>query len=82
MSRGAGLVAAESILRVTGHCTGCGACVSACPVRALTLASDAPGGSGRKLVAIDRRRCTLCGACLPSCPHQALAIVARDEKRS
>lgn len=66
------------ILRVTERCTGCGTCVSACPVRALTLLSDGPGGSGRKLAAVDRRRCTLCGACLPVCPRQALFI---DERR-
>jgi ferredoxin len=75
MRRGPETVAAtDGILRVTGYCTGCGACVSVCAVRALTLASDGPGGSGRKLVAIDRRRCTLCGTCLPACPRQALII--------
>lgn len=65
------------ILRITDRCTGCGACVSACPIRALTLASTGPGGSGRKLAAVDRRRCTLCGACLPVCPRQALTIESR-----
>ena len=65
------------ILRITDRCTGCGACISACPVRALTLASTGPGGSGRKQAAVDRRRCTLCGTCLPVCPHQALTIESR-----
>lgn len=64
----------DGILRITDRCTGCGVCVSACPVRALTLASEGFGGSGRKLAAVDRRRCTLCGACLPVCPRQALII--------
>ena len=71
------MTTAGGILRVTERCTGCGACVSACPVRALTLLSEGPGGSGRKLAAVDRRRCTLCGACLPVCPRQALFIDAR-----
>jgi ferredoxin len=80
MSRGTETVAAtDGILHLTGRCTGCGACVSVCPVRALTLASDGPGGSGRKLVAIDRRHCTLCGVCLPACLRQALAIVDHSE---
>lgn len=67
----------DGILRIADRCTGCGACVSACPVRALTLASEGFGGSGRKLAAVDRRRCTLCGACLPTCPRQALSIESR-----
>ena len=68
---------ADRILRIAASCTGCGACVSACPIRALTLLSDGPGGSGRKLAAVDRRRCTLCGACLQACLHRALAIESR-----
>ena len=67
----------DGILRIAANCTGCGACVSACPVRALTLTSTGPGGSGRKLVVVDRRRCTLCGACLPICLRQSLSIEGR-----
>lgn len=56
------------------HCTGCGACVPACPARALSLVSAQPGGLGRKRVVVEPARCTGCGACLPACPRQALCM--------
>jgi ferredoxin len=57
---------------VADNCTGCGTCVPACPTRALSLASEHPGGLGRKSVTVDAARCTGCGICLPACPRQAL----------
>lgn len=58
---------------VLPSCTGCGACVSRCPRRAITLASEFPGGRGRKRAVIAAEGCTACGDCLPACPRQALA---------
>lgn len=58
---------------VLPSCTGCGACVSRCPQRAITLASEFPGGRGRKQAVIAAEGCTACGDCLPACPRQALA---------
>jgi len=61
-------------LRVAGNCTGCGACVSACPSRALSLMSEQSAGRGRKTVRAAAHRCTGCGTCLPACPRQALTL--------
>lgn len=58
-------------------CTGCGACVSRCRQRAITLASEFPAGRGRKQAVIGAERCTACGDCLPACPRQALALSCR-----
>jgi pyruvate formate lyase activating enzyme len=45
-------------------CTGCGACVSACPVGALQAAGSAT-------IRWVRERCVRCDACLRACPHNA-----------
>jgi ferredoxin len=71
----AGETHGNAVVRGLAHCTGCGACVPACPVRALSLESAQPQGRGHKAVVVDAARCTGCGACLPACPRQALVRV-------
>ena len=46
------------------ECTGCGACVSACPFGGVSLHPT----SGRALI------CDLCGECVDACPFGALAF--------
>jgi pyruvate formate lyase activating enzyme len=48
------------------RCAGCGACVAACPVDAVSL----EGGSA----VTNRSLCTGCGACIEVCPSQAREI--------
>jgi len=47
-------------------CTGCGACVEACPTEALSLSSD-------KAV-VDADTCIDCGVCIDECPVEALSL--------
>ena len=49
------------------RCTGCGACLTTCPERALVAAPRHP------LVVVSR--CTTCLACVEVCPADAIAEV-------
>ncbi|MBC7220101.1 glycyl-radical enzyme activating protein [Candidatus Bipolaricaulota bacterium] len=55
---------------VAGRCLGCGACVEACPERAISLA---PGA----LPMTDRAKCVACGRCVAACPAGARALVGK-----
>ncbi|MGE4318583.1 MAG: 4Fe-4S binding protein [Deferribacterales bacterium] len=52
-------------------CTGCGACVSQCPVRAISLSTDT---KNRKTADVNKQICTGCGACIPACRFQAITL--------
>lgn len=53
------------------RCTGCGACVEACPAGALYLVDGK--------AAVDNLLCRGCEACLGVCPVEALALVTWTE---
>lgn len=48
-----------------GRCTGCGICVSICPVEAIELIK------GRAVVSDE---CIVCGQCLAQCPEGAISL--------
>jgi len=47
-------------------CLGCGACVAACPVEAISMVDD-------KAV-VDAEECISCGACVGECPAEAITV--------
>lgn len=47
-------------------CLGCGACVEACPNRALALTPEG--------IVTDKQKCVLCGRCAETCPTMAIEI--------
>ncbi|MEM4247850.1 MAG: 4Fe-4S binding protein [Candidatus Nanoarchaeia archaeon] len=48
-----------------GTCTGCGACVSACPTEAIEMRD------GKAFVT---DKCVDCGACVDECPVEAISM--------
>ncbi len=64
----------------TAQCTGCGRCVRACPVRALTLTDDAQADSTGKRAALDADLCLGCGVCATTCPSGAIRMKARPSR--
>ena len=56
-------------------CTGCGACVAACPAAALSFQAD---GDGFLFPVADAARCVDCGKCTQACPE--LAPPRRDRE--
>ncbi len=48
-------------------CTGCEACVSACPSEAISMVDDK--------AQVDPGICTDCGICVDECPVEAISMV-------
>jgi ferredoxin len=64
------------------RCTGCGKCVTACPVEAMSLvAAHDPKAPRRRTVRLEESACLGCGVCVPACPHPGVLRLERRQKR-
>ena len=62
-------------------CTGCGKCVSICPVEAVMLVSaNDPHKASRKKAKIDEDLCLGCGLCVRGCPQDSLSLKTREKR--
>ncbi len=65
----------------TADCTGCGKCVSACPVEAMSLVSaNDPKHPKKKRAVLDEDVCLGCGVCVRACPEENLTLRSRPER--
>jgi NAD-dependent dihydropyrimidine dehydrogenase PreA subunit len=64
-------VAVEKLPRIVEidqeKCTSCGACISPCPVSALSFSSDWS-------LLLDEKRCVGCRVCVDACPFRAIKM--------
>lgn len=62
-------------------CTGCGDCISACPVTALAMNASVQADGSMKVsqFGIDLGRCFTCGICVEICPVQSITNSADYE---
>ncbi|MCL4837679.1 MAG: 4Fe-4S dicluster domain-containing protein [Thermoanaerobaculia bacterium] len=62
-------------------CNGCGRCVEACPVEAMTLVSaNDPARPRRRVARLDPSRCLGCGVCVRVCERDGLRLERRAER--
>jgi ferredoxin len=69
------------------RCTACGACVRACPVRAVSIVPQGAGRTGGDAAAartpvtcaVDLSVCIGCGVCVGACSQDALTMVRRPQ---
>lgn len=62
-------------------CTGCGKCVTVCPVEAIALSSaNDPKKPNRKQATLIEDRCLGCGLCVRACPEKVIKLQTRPER--
>jgi ferredoxin len=62
-------------------CTGCGKCITVCPVEAILLATaNDPHRKNRKIAKLDQELCLGCGVCVRNCPNSSITLRERGER--
>jgi ferredoxin len=62
-------------------CNGCGKCVTACPVEAMTLvSSNNPHYPNRKKAVLNEGRCLGCGVCVRTCTLKGIILKPRAKR--
>jgi ferredoxin len=66
---------------IENSCNGCGKCVTACPVEAMTLVSaNNPSKPKMKIAKLDKDICLGCGVCVRACTKNSIILVSRPNR--
>ncbi|MCP4722064.1 MAG: 4Fe-4S dicluster domain-containing protein, partial [Desulfobacteraceae bacterium] len=66
---------------INDDCTGCGKCVSICPVEAMTLVSaNDPKNPKRKKALLNKDICLGCGLCVRACREDSLELTPLPQR--
>jgi len=62
-------------------CTGCGKCVTRCPVEAMSLVSaNDPHHPKKKTARVNEKTCLGCGICARVCPENCIGLISRGQR--
>ncbi|MGA2545424.1 MAG: 4Fe-4S dicluster domain-containing protein [Rectinemataceae bacterium] len=62
-------------------CNGCGKCMAACPIEAMSLVSaNEPRNPARRKAKVDESICLGCGVCVRACPKGSLKLRSRPSR--
>jgi len=62
-------------------CKGCGKCVNACPVEALSLVSaNSPEKKKKKKLIFSEDKCLGCGVCIRTCSQKSLKMKQKEKR--
>jgi NAD-dependent dihydropyrimidine dehydrogenase PreA subunit len=62
------------------RCNGCGDCVEACPVQAISLETGKVGKKKRRWAVRDEGLCLGCGTCYPTCKYGGIEMASREQR--
>jgi ferredoxin len=75
------IVSSNWIMNVDrSECNGCGDCVDACPVRAISLEVGVIEKKKRRWAVRDEALCLGCGSCYPSCKYGGVRMESREQR--